>query len=78
METILVGEKETNEYVEQAKKTFDEKSEVTIKGIGRDTVKAVDTAELLKAEGFKVKNIKIDTEEKDDKRTSLIEITLEK
>ena len=47
---ILVGEKETQEYVEEAKKAFEKEKEVVIKGIARDTVKAVDVAELLKKE----------------------------
>lgn len=76
METILVGEKETKDYLEEAKKAFENANEVLIKGFGRDTVKAVDVAELLKADGFKVSNISIDTEEKDGKRVSFIDITM--
>lgn len=78
MKTVLVGEKETKEYVEEAKKLFEHEKDIEIKGIGRDTVIAVDVAELLKIEGFKVKHIKIDTEEKEEKRTSWISITIEK
>ncbi|MCD6576255.1 MAG: hypothetical protein J7K73_03785 [Nanoarchaeota archaeon] len=78
METILVGEKETKDYLEEAKKVFENANEVLIRGVGRDTVKAVDVAELLKADGFKVSNISINTEEKDGKRVSFIEITLSK
>ena len=78
METILVGEKEAKDYVDEAKKVFENNSELAIKGKGRDTVKAVDTAELLKSEGFKIKNINITTEESDNKRISVIEIALQK
>ena len=78
METILVGEKETKDYLEEAKKAFENSSEVLIKGVGRDTVKAVDVAEMLKIDGFKVSNISINTEEKDGKRISFIEITMSK
>ena len=74
---ILVGENPIEEYLKQAKEAL-EKGAITVKGKGRDTVKAVDVAETLKLEGVKVKNIKIDTEEADEKRTSLIIIELEK
>ena len=78
METILVGEQDTKEYVEQAKTKLNEGNEVELKAFSRDTVKAVDVAELLKIEGFKTKNISIETEEKEEKRTSLIKIIMEK
>jgi len=78
METILVGEKDTNEYVEEAKAKLNEVNEVELKAYSRDTVKAVDIAELLKIEGFKTKDIKIETEEKEEKRISLIKIQMEK
>ena len=78
METILVGEKDTNEYVEEAKAKLNEGNEVELKAYSRDTVKAVDIAELLKIEGFKTKDIKIETEEKEEKRISLIKIQMEK
>ena len=73
---IFVGEKETNEYVEEVKKALEENQEVTIKGKSRDTVKAVDTAELLKQEGFKTKEIEINTIEEDEKRISVISIKI--
>ena len=73
---IFVGEKETNEYVEEVKKALEENQEVTIKGKSRDTVKAVDTAELLKQEGFKTKEIEISTIEEDEKRISVISIKI--
>jgi DNA-binding protein Alba len=78
MTIIEVAEKDPEEYVSHAK----EHQAVTVKGKSRDTVKAVDVAELLKKEGFKVKQIKIETEEitvEDKKqRTSLIIIEMEK
>ena len=73
---IFVGEKETNEYVEEVKKALEEKEEVIIKGKSRETVKAVDTAEILKTENFKVSDIKIDTLEEDEKRFSVISIKI--
>ena len=76
METILVGEKEAKDYLEEAKKALESGNEILVKGVGRDTVKAVDVAELLKQDGFKVSNISINTEEKDGKRISYIEITI--
>lgn len=78
METILIGEKETKEYVEEAKAKLAEGNEVELKAFSRDTVKAVDAAEILKIDGFKTKNIKIETEEKEGKRISLIKIEMEK
>ena len=78
MEIIEIAEKNPEEYVSHAKihQNF------TIKGKSRDTVKAVDVAELLKKEGFKVKQIKIETEETtiDNKkqRNSVITIEMEK
>ncbi len=78
METILVGEKETNNYLEEAKRLFENENEILIKGFGRDTVKVVDLAELLKIEGHKVDSISINTEEKDDKRISFMEIKMSK
>ena len=78
METILVGEKEAKDYVDEAKKVFEKEDELTLKGISRDTVKVVDIAELLKLEGFKVKDIKIETEEANEKRNSIMFIVLEK
>ena len=74
---ILVGENPIEDYLKQAKEAL-EKEAITIKGKGRDTVKAVDLAELLKLEGIKVKEIKIDTEEVDEKRISIILIEMEK
>ena len=79
MDEILVTlDKTAEEYVSEAK----EKNEVAIKGKGRDTVKAVDVAEILKIDGAKVKNIKIETEEleKEGKkvRVSNIQIEVEK
>jgi len=78
---ILVGEKAAEEYFEEAKNEL-EKGELTIIGKGRDTVKAVDLAELLKIHGAKVEKIEIDTEEKevDEKtqRTSVIKIKIKK
>lgn len=74
MEIIEVGQSPVAEYVAQAK----EHNQFTIKGKARDTVKAVDVAELLKIEGFKVKGIKISTEENQNKRTSVILIEMEK
>ncbi len=78
METILIGEKETKEYVDEAKNILEKENEVMLKGISRDTVKVVDVAELLKIEGFKVKDIKIETEEANEKRNSVMFITLGK
>jgi len=78
METILVGEKEAKEYVDEAKKIFEGSDELIIKGKGRDTVKAVDVAELLKEDGCKTKNINISTEESENRRISVIEITIQK
>ena len=76
---ILIGEKTIEEYVEQAKAEL-EKEAVKIIGKGRDTVKAVDVAELLKEKGASVKSISIETEEttENDKthRTSVIKIEL--
>jgi len=78
MSIIEVAEKEVSEYVSQAKAH----PKFTIKGKGRDTVKAVDVAELLKLEGFKVTHIKLETEEHEvegkKQRTSLILIEMEK
>ena len=74
---IQVAEKDVNEYVAQAKEAL-EKGEVIIKGKARDTVKAVDVAEILKIEGAKVTDIKIDTEEANEQRTSVITIKLQK
>jgi len=80
MDTVLVGEKDTNEYVSQAKEILEQHHKVTIKGNGRDTVKAVDVAELLKIHNYKVHSISIKTEEEktEDKtlRTSTILIEL--
>ncbi len=73
---IFVGEKETNEYVEEVKKALEENQEVIIKGKSRDTVKAVDTAEILKKEDFKVTDISIDTIEEEEKRISVISIKI--
>jgi DNA-binding protein Alba len=78
MSVIEVAENAPEEYVSQAKAL----SSFTLKGKGRETVKAVDVAELLKLEGFKVKHIRIETEEEktEDKprRTSVILIEMEK
>ncbi len=73
---IFVGEKEVKEYIEEAKKNLKENQEILIKGKGRDTVKAVDTAEMLKREGFNVEDIKIDTLEEDERRISIISIKI--
>ena len=74
-EILVTQDKSAEEFVSEAK----EKNEVAIKGKGRDTVKAVDVAEALKLEGFKEKNITIDTEEeqKDDKTLRISTITIE-
>jgi DNA-binding protein Alba len=77
METILVGENELEKYLDESKKAL-ESGEVLVKGKGRDTVKAVDVAEMLKLEGASVKSIDIKTEETDGKRVSVIEIVLTK
>jgi DNA-binding protein Alba len=80
MDTVLVGEKDTNEYVSQAKEILETHHKVTIKGNGRDTVKAVDVAELLKIHNYKVHSISIKTEEEKTEektiRTSTILIEL--
>ena len=83
MDTILVTQdKSAEDFVSEAKKILEEKNEVAIKGKGRDTVKAVDVAELLKSEGIKEKNIAINTEEEEKEgkniRISTITIELEK
>lgn len=75
MEEILVKEKEISEYLDLAKKAL-ENGEIELKAYGRDTVKAVDVAENLKKQGFKVSDIKINTEEKDGKRISTISIKI--
>lgn len=78
MTLIEVAEKNPEEYVSQAKAH----QHFTIKGKSRDTVKAVDVAELLKKEGFKVTRITIETEEitidSKKQRTSVILIEMEK
>jgi len=81
METIEVGEKELKEYLTQAKEAL-AKGHIAIKGYSRDTVKAVDLAEELKLENFKVKHLTIGTDEKEiegkKQRTSHIIIEMEK
>ncbi|HDQ59947.1 MAG TPA: hypothetical protein ENN30_02020 [Candidatus Woesearchaeota archaeon] len=78
---ILIGDKTIEEYFEQAKVEI-EKEAVALLGKGRDTVKAVDVAELLKKEGVKVSKISIDTEETEidgkTRRNSVIKIELSK
>ena len=79
MDTILVTQdKSTEEFVSEAK----QKTQVAVKGRGRETVTAVDVAEELKIEGFRVKSITISTEEEEINekkiRTSVIIIELEK
>jgi DNA-binding protein Alba len=80
MDTLLVGEKDTNEYVSQAKEILEKHHKVIIKGNGRDTVKAVDVAELLKIHNYKVHSVSINTEEEKTEektiRTSTILIEL--
>ena len=73
---IFVGEKETNEYVEEVKKALEGNQEVIVKGKSRDSVKAVDTAELLKREGYKAEEITIDTIEENETRVSVISIKI--
>ena len=84
METVLVTmDKSAEEFVSEAKTNLEKDNAVVIKGKSRDTVKAVDVAELLKVQGFKTKNISIETEEKEASegktlRTSVITIEMEK
>ena len=78
---ILVEDKPVEEYLESAKAEI-EKGPVVVLGKGRDTVKAVDLAELLKQYDAKVKSISIETEETETdgktKRVSVMKIELEK
>lgn len=83
METILVTQdKSAEDFFSEAKKVLQEQNAVAIKGKGRDTVKAVDVAEMLKLDNAKEKNIKLDTEEEDINgkklRISTLTIELEK
>ena len=82
MSLIEVGEKPAEDYVLQAKEVLHTHQKCTIKGKSRDKVKAVDVAELLKKEGFKVKHVKIDTEEHElegkKQRISVMMIEMEK
>lgn len=83
METILVAEEGTAEdFVAKAKEILANQDNVEIKGKGRDTVKAVDVAELLKTEGFKTGKIATQTEEEEKEgktiRTSTITIEIQK
>ncbi|MDD5181805.1 MAG: hypothetical protein PHC66_01385 [Candidatus Nanoarchaeia archaeon] len=81
MKNILVTmEKSAEEFVSEAKKILEEAKEVEITGHSRETVKAVDVAELLKIHGAKEEEITINTDEAeiDGKkiRTSKISIKL--
>ena len=64
MKHILVTEeKSAEEFVSEAKKILEEDKEIEIVGKSRDTVKAVDVAELLKLHGAKVEHLEIKTDE---------------
>jgi DNA-binding protein len=64
MKNILVTmDKSAEEFVSEAKKILEEAKEVEITGKSRDTVKAVDVAEMLKLHGAKEEEIIIQTEE---------------
>lgn len=83
MKHILVTmDKSAEEFVSEAKKLLDEHKEVEIVGKSRDTVKAVDVAELLKREGAKEEEILLQTDEEeiDGKkiRTSKLSIKLKR
>ena len=79
MKNILVTmEKSAEEFVSEAKKILEEAKEVEIIGKSRDTVKAVDVAELLKPHGAKEEEINIVTEEAeiDGKKVRVSKITI--
>jgi DNA-binding protein len=82
MSLIEIGEKDASEYVSQAKEVLNKDGKCTLKGKSRDTVTVVDVAELLKKEGFKIKHVKIDTEEHEvenkKQRISVMIIEMEK
>jgi DNA-binding protein len=64
MKIVLVTmDKKTEDFVQEAKKDLAEHHEIEVIGKGRDTVLAVDVAELLKLDGFKTGNITTKTEE---------------
>ncbi len=87
---VFIGEKPFMNYVNSVNMQFVEKgqNEVIIKARGRFTARAIDVAEVirkkfLKTENIKIKDIKIDSEDfenKEGKRVSvsIIEITLSK
>ena len=83
MEVVLIDAENTiDHFVSRAKEILESQNEIQIKGKGRETVKAVDVAELLKAQGFKSGNIAIETEEQESEgkkiRTSVIIISMQK
>lgn len=80
METVLVTQdKSAEDSVAQAKEILANQDSVEIKGKGRDTVKAVDVAELLKLENFKTGKISTQTEEepKEEKALRISTISIE-
>lgn len=81
MEILEVGEAETKTYISQAKEALT-KGPLTIKGVDRNSVNAVNLAEALKAENHKVIHIKLETEEREfegkKRRISIILIEMEK
>jgi DNA-binding protein len=80
MEVILVDEgNSTEHFVAKAKEALAHHAEIEIKGKGRDTVKAVDVAELLKIEGFKTGKIvtHTDEEQKEGKALRISSIMIE-
>jgi DNA-binding protein len=83
MEVILVdAENSIEHFVTKAKEALVHHAQIEIKGKGRDTVKAVDVAELLKIEGFKTGKIVTHTDEEQREgkalRTSSIMIEIQK
>ena len=83
MEVILVdAENSIEHFVAKAKEALAQHPHIEIKGKGRDTVKAVDVAEILKIEGFKTGKIVTHTDEEQREgkalRTSSIMIEIQK